>query len=152
TRCEHALSALATGVPIRRAWARYHVARCPHCAAAQRKLESAVEALSGVPPLTAAERRLWTAAISEDVPALLTKARGRRAAIVAFAFTVAVAVPATWWTLWRPGLETAPGVAPPSISQNVAKTEPLPGMEALRRDALALAGELEELRRRAELL
>jgi RecB family exonuclease len=151
-RCENAVFALATGGLLRRAWARYHAARCPRCAAAQRKLASIAKALADVPPLTAEERRVWTAAIGDGRPAVVVARRLRPAALVAFALTLVMAIPAAWWMLRRQEKEAPPLAAPPAAPAIVADTQPLVDLESLRRDVLALSDELDELQHRAELL
>ena len=62
-KCDNVLSSLATGGAVARWRARRHVARCLGCAEAQTRLREITRELADAPPLTAAQRALWTAAI-----------------------------------------------------------------------------------------
>ena len=63
--CDRVLSSLATGGVLARWRARRHVARCQRCAEVQIQLREISRALAEAPPLTAAQRALWTAAGSD---------------------------------------------------------------------------------------
>ena len=64
-KCDRVLSSLATGGVLARWRARRHVARCRRCAEVQIQLREIARALAEAPPLTAAQRALWTAAGSD---------------------------------------------------------------------------------------
>ena len=61
-KCDRVLSSLATGGVVTRWRARRHIARCLECAEAQIRLREITRELAEAPPLTAAQRALWTAA------------------------------------------------------------------------------------------
>ena len=72
-KCDRVLSSLATGSAVARWLARRHVARCLRCAEVQIQLQEITRELADAPPLTAAQRALWTAASTEP-----TASRARR--------------------------------------------------------------------------
>lgn len=149
--CEKVMAALVAGGLIRRFWALRHAGRCPHCARARDELKPIAETLREVPPLTAAERRLWAAVAGDDrtrEPArawwLLPAVAGTLAALLLAA--------AGAWRMFRP---VDRGVDPPPVAQGEPRAgtpKRLPEVENLRGNVLALASELDELKRRAELL
>ncbi len=65
-KCDRVLSLIATGGAVARWRARRHVARCHRCAEAQIQLQAIARELAEAPPLTAAQRALWTAASTES--------------------------------------------------------------------------------------
>lgn len=150
--CAQFAADLAAGGPVRRWRARRHAARCPRCASVRDGLRRVVRALAEAPPLTAAERRLWTAVADGEGRA--EPARESRFFRPALAGALAVAVVGVfggWWAS-RP-VERRSG--PPAVTRvdplrSVAG--PLPDVEALRPGLVALARDLDDLRRRADLL
>jgi len=150
-RCEEVVAALATGGVIRRWRARRHAARCPRCAAVRDELRQIAEALAEVPPLTAAQRRLWAAAAGDEITAEPTRAwRFRPALAGALAAVVLVAVGA-WWALRPVDLRKGPP-AIAEVEPSAVQQEALQDVEGLRGEVVALAQELDDLRRRADLL
>ncbi len=151
TRCEEVVAALATGGAIRRWRARRHTARCPRCAAARDELRQVAEALGEVPPLTAAQRRLWSTAAGSEIAMGPSRASWFRPALGgALAALVLVAVGA-WWA-FRP-VDLRKG--PPAIAEvepSAVQQEALRDVEGLRGEVVALGQELEDLRHRADLL
>jgi hypothetical protein len=114
-------------------------------------LRQIAEALTDVPPLTAAQRRLWVAAAADVITAEPPRASWLRPALAgAFAATVIAAV-GVWWAFrplgHRPGLPPVVRVAPPA-----ARDETVRDVEGLRGSVVALAQELDDLRSRADLL
>jgi hypothetical protein len=151
TRCEKVVAAMATGGPFRRWRAMRHAARCPHCAAARDKLRQVALALADVPPLTDAQRRLWAAAAVTEFTAEPARAWWLRPAMAGAFATVILIAAGVWWASrpWKlrpapPGIASVP---PPTVNE-----ETLPEVDVLRGDVVALARELDELLRRAELL
>ncbi len=151
TRCEEVVAELATGGPISRWRARRHAAHCPRCAAAQDELRQLAEALADVPPLTAAQRRLWVATAGGDATAGTSRSWWFRPALAGA--LAAVFLGAVWaWLAFRP-VNHRPG--PPAVADldpPAVREETLRDVEGLRGDVVALAQELDVLRRRADLL
>jgi hypothetical protein len=150
-RCGQVVAALATGGPIRRWRALWHAARCPRCAAARDELRQIVEALADVPPLTAAPRRLWGAAAADEFTPEPSPAWWLRPAMAgALAATIFVAV-GVWWASRPRDLPLGPpDIA--SVDPSAVQEKTLRDVESLRGDVVALARELDDLRRRADLL
>lgn len=150
-RCKESVAAMATGGPFRRWRAMRHAARCLRCAAVQDELRQVAEALAEVAPLTAAQRRLWAAAGRDEFTAEPARAwRYQPVLAGALAALILVGVGA-WWVSRLPSLRPgAPDIA--SVLPSAAKQETLREVDALRGDVVALAQELDGLRRRAELL
>jgi hypothetical protein len=147
--CDEIVAALTTGGPIHRWRARRHAARCPRCAAMQDALAQVAEALAEAPALTAAERALWSAAAEREQsekPAWVIPLRPALAGALAAGILGVVCV---WWAVHTP--QKAPS------QPNVAVVERPPTQEttdvkSLRGEAVALAQELDQLSRRADLL
>jgi hypothetical protein len=151
TRCEEVVAALATGGAIRRWRARRHAARCPQCGAARDELRRVAEALADVPPLTAAQRRLWAAAAGDEIGAEPSRARWFRPALVgALAALVLVAVGA-WWAFRPVDFRQGPP-AVTDVDSSAFRQEALRDVEGMRGGIAVLAQELDDLRRRADLL
>jgi hypothetical protein len=153
TRCEETVTALATGGPIRRWRARWHAARCPRCAAAWDELRQLASALADTPPLAVAERRLWVAAAEDEdeVSSGPSRAWWSRPALAGALSAVVLGAVGVWWSC-RP-VDHRPG--PPALADvelPAVREQTLRDVEGLRGDVVALAHELDDLRRRAELL
>ena len=65
--CDQVLSSLVNGSALARWRARRHVARCVQCTQTQIQLQKIARELTDAPPLTPAQRALWTAAGTEPV-------------------------------------------------------------------------------------
>ena len=150
TRCEKAVEALAAGGTLLPWKALRHASRCPSCAAARDDFRRIAKALSKVSPLSAAQRRLWTSAVTEPNAELSAAWRFRHALAGAFAALVVVSAGA-WWSTRPHDLPVGlPGIATVEPSANSERS--LPEVEGLRGEVLALSRELDILRRRADLL
>ena len=151
TRCEEEVAALVTGGPVRRWRARRHAAHCPRCAAARHELRRVAEALAAVAPLTAVQRRLWLAAAGDEIPAGSSWAWWSRPALAGVVTAVVVGAVGVWWAFRpadrRQGPPAVAGVNPPAVGR-----ETLRDVKGLRGGVVALARELDDLRRRADLL
>jgi hypothetical protein len=154
-RCDRVLSSLATGGAIARWRARRHVARCPRCAEAQSQLREIARELAETPPLTAAQRALWTAAGTEPRSSRPWRVRAFAAGLAAAATVVA----AFGLKYWGPQLGDGGNQ---TIALRVAPQPPVPSaVEPSERGKLAsemlakvdrLDHELAELRREGDLL
>ncbi len=154
-KCDRVLSSLATGNAVARWRAQRHVARCLRCAEAQIQLQEIARELAEVPPLTAAQRALWTAAGTEPTAARPWQSWVNRAALVA----AAVLIVAIGLKLWgpRPGgrrvepmiAKAAPRPPAPSLIQPSKHGELVNEMLA---KVDRLDQELAELRREGDLL
>ena len=152
TRCEEVVAALATGGPIRRWRARRHAARCPRCAAAREELRQVALTLADVPPLTARPA------------SALDRGRRWRDHRGAVADVVVSAGPGRGVGRGGPWSPSGPGGRPvrwiadrarrPSrrSSPPAVRKETLRDVEGLRGGVVALSRELDDLRRRADLL
>jgi hypothetical protein len=156
--CAHVPTALATGGILSRWRARRHAARCPRCASAAADLVRIADALAAVEPLTPVQRALWTSAAVEDVhDAAPIVSRWLRPALAGglLAGLLAVVV-----VIMRPGFRGHPEAQPrPPVpapgAAEFTRLDPAPALERLdtmRGSLDALAGELADLRRRADLL
>jgi hypothetical protein len=150
-RCEEIMAALATGGAIRRWRALRHAARCPRCAAARDDLKKVALVLANVPPLTAAQRRLWVAAAGNEITAEPSRTWWFRPVLAGALAASVIGAIGIWWTLRPVDLrQRPPAVAdlePAAVGQ-----EAIRDVEGLRGGVLALAQELDDLRRRADLL
>ena len=154
-KCEKVLSSLASGGAFARWKARRHAARCPQCTRENRLLADITGELASAPPLTSAQRALWTAASTEAVVS-----RNRPTWVYPVGLAAAtVLMGAIGLELWSPQLG---GVADqPTVVQFVPEppekisTQP-PERAQLANEMLAkvdrLDHELTELRRQADLL
>ncbi len=145
------MAALATGGVIRRWRARRHAARCPRCAAARDELRRVAEALADVPPLTDSQRLRWVVAAWDETAEEPPRVWWFRPALAgALAAVVLIAVEA-WW-VFRP-VDLRKG--PPSVvdvDPSAVRDGALHNVDGLRGAVVALAQELDDLRRRADLL
>ncbi len=154
-KCDRVLSSLATGSAVARWRARRHVARCIRCAEAHIRLREITRELAEAPPLTAAQRALWTAAGTEPTASRPSRVWVYRAALVA----ATVLLGAIGLKLWGPQLA---GGAPRASIVKVAPrpTAPVPVQPSehgkLANEMLAkvdqLDRELADLRREGDLL
>ena len=154
-KCDRVLSSLATGSAVARWRAQRHVARCLRCAEAQIQLREITRELAEAPPLTAAQRALWTAAGTEPTASRPWRVWVYRAGLVA----AAVLLGAIGLKLWGP--QPGGGGAGPNIVK-VAPQPPAPSpVQPSERGKLAnemlakvdrLDHELAELRREGDLL
>jgi hypothetical protein len=150
-KCDKVLSALATRRFFSRWRARRHASRCPRCAAVIIDLDNLVSELSAVPALTSAERQRWLRACN-DVP-MVTRfwPRLTRPALAAAVFA-GVVVSVGIWLKSRPVyLKTSPTVVT-VVDAKVARASSLREVEEIRTGVVALIGELDQLRREADLL
>jgi hypothetical protein len=154
-KCENVLSSLASGGAFARWKARRHSARCPRCDRERRLLENITGELAAAPPLTAAQRALWTAAGTEAIAS-----RPRWAWVYPAGLAAAtVLLGAIGLKLWSPQLGGV--VDQPTVVRFVPEppekisTQP-PEHAQLANEMLAkvdrLDHELTELRRQADLL
>jgi hypothetical protein len=150
TPCETVVAALATGGPIRRWRALRHAARCPQCAAARDELRQVAEALVGVPLLTPAQRRLWVAAAEAEIT-VSTRTWLFRPVLVGALAAVVLGAAGIWWASHPRDLRPRPSDIA-AVDPSAIKGETLRDVEVLRGDVVALARELDDLRRRADLL
>jgi len=151
TRCEQVVAALATGGAIRRWRARRHAARCPRCTAARDELRRVAEALAEVPRLTAAQRWLWAAAAGDEITVGPTPALWFRPALAGSLAALVVVAVGAWWAFRPVDLRQGPP-AIADVDPSAVRQETLRDVEGLRGEVVALAQELEDLRRRADLL
>ena len=149
-RCDRVPSALATGGVFLRLRARWHASRCPRCSEACSLLRRVAEDLSSAPPLTPAQRALWTSAAVDGRPVPVRWPIRTALAAVAASAALAVAIVA---------IRTPPRPAPPALPPLVADARPrvVPvaapsGLDGLRADVESLGRELALLRRQAALL
>jgi hypothetical protein len=154
-KCEKVLSSLASGGAFARWKARRHAARCPQCAREHRLLADITGELASAPPLTAAQRALWTAASTEPVVS-----RNRPAWVYPVGLAAAtVLLGAIGWKLWllRP-VGGGHGLSVVQFAPESPETSPVQPPERARLvdEMLAkvdrLDHELAELRREADLL
>jgi len=114
-------------------------------------LRKVAETLAEVPPLTTAQRRLWATAASDQIAAGPSREYWfRPVAAIALAALVLVAVGA-WWALRPVDLRKGPP-AVAELEPSAVRREALRDVEGLRGGVVALAQELEDLHRRADLL
>jgi hypothetical protein len=154
-KCDQVLSSLATGNAITRWRVQRHLARCPRCTETQIQLQEITRELADAPPLTAAQRALWTAASTEPTASRPWRVWVYRAGLVA----TAVLLGAIGLKLWgpQPGGEGGPS----NIVKNVLKPPAPVLFQQSERAKLAnlmlakvdrLDHELAELRREGDLL
>ncbi len=145
-RCDDVPRLLTTAGPIGRWRARRHAEHCPRCAA----FRSIVRELSDIPPLTDSHRALWARAADEAVTVKLARPRLVRPALVGLA-AAAVGLLALR-VAWGPVPPVPVKVAPGGGEKSDLASATIRGLDAMK-DALdSLSGELDDLRRRAELL
>jgi hypothetical protein len=160
-RCDHAVNLLATGGVLGRWLARRHAARCTSCAAEAARLRRIACELSIVEPLSAAQRALWTSISTEPRPSVARLPRYRPALLaggVAAAVVLALGIGATI-VARRPSPKPGP---PPAVADpSLVRTPDIPRpaspaaireLDDLKTNFQALAQDLAQLRRRAELL
>lgn len=150
-RCEEVMAALAAGRVIRRWRARRHAARCPRCTAARDELRQIARTLADDPPLTAAQRRIWVVAAGEEIAAGPSRAWWLRPALAGALAAVVLGAIGGWWTLRPVDLRQGPPIVA-DVKPSAVEAETVHDVEGLRGDVLALARELDDLRRRADLL
>jgi hypothetical protein len=158
-KCDRVLSSMATGGVVARWRARRHVARCHKCALAQIQLREITRELAEAPPLTAAQRALWTAAGTEPTASRPWPVWVHRVGLAA----AAVLLGAIVLKLWGPQLgggkdgSSVVQVAPQPLPLPPAPN-PVPSSERGRLASEMLAKvdrldhDLAELRREADLL
>jgi hypothetical protein len=146
-KCDDVAAALTTGGWLRRLRARRHATGCPRCAALCDDLRQITRTLADVPPLTDAHRRLW-AAVAVEPPRRRILRPVPIAAALGFGFLVLTAL-GLWWT-WQPKVVKFQVV--PVARADDRKPETLRAVEGLRGDVVLLGRELDDLRRRADLL
>ncbi len=118
-KCDRVPSSLATGNVVARWRARRHVARCLRCAEAQTQLREITRVLAQAPPLTAAQRALWTAAGTEFAASRPRRMWAYRAGLAA----AAVLLAAIGLKIWGP--QPGGGGARPQVVK-VAPQPPVP--------------------------
>lgn len=150
-RCEEVVAALTTGGPIRRRRALRHAARCPRCAAARDELRQVAEALADVPSLTVAQCRLWVAAAGDETAAEPSRAWWFRPALTGALATVVLGAVGVWWASRPVDLRLGPPTVA-AVDITAVREETHRDVEGLRGGVVALARELDDLRRRADLL
>jgi hypothetical protein len=155
-KCEKVLSSMASGGAFARWQARRHAARCPQCAREHRLLvDLAGELASAPPPLTAAQRALWTAASTEAIAS-----RPRRTWVypvgLAAATVILGAIGLELWSLQLGGVADQPTVVQfvpePSETSSAQPPEHARLVDEMLAKVDRLDHELAELRREAELL
>jgi hypothetical protein len=150
-RCEEFAAALRTGGPIARFRARRHAGCCPRCASVRDDLDRIADSLAEVAPLTAYERRIWAAGAGDELAPEPSRTRWLRPALAGVLAATFLAAAWTWWATrpidWGARLPPVVDVNPPA-----GTPESLAGVEGLRGSVVALAAELDDLGRRAELL
>jgi hypothetical protein len=153
-KCKYVPSALATGGLIARWRARRHVARCPACAEVQIQIQDITRALAEIPPLTSAQRVLWTAAGTEPIPARDLPGWVVPAGLMA----ATVLIVALGFKLWGPqfgGGQAGPiaqGSQPPKPPPQAQPSPPGKLMNDMLAKVDRLDRELAEVRREADLL
>jgi hypothetical protein len=152
-KCERALALLSTSSSLGRWRARRHVARCPHCTREKAALERIETLLAAAPPLSLAQRALWTSAATEYRP--VRPRRVRKATMAAAALVLAIGMAGLIARLWRPR-PTIERPAPQVVRVPTTGTRAAPDMirelDGVSASLRALSRELAELSRRAELL
>ncbi len=151
TRCEQVVAALATGGAIRRWRALRHAARCPRCAAARDELTQIAETLGEAPPLTVAQRRLWVAVAGDVIAAMPSRANWFRPALAGLLAAVVLVAVGAWWAFRPVDLPNGPPVIA-EVEPSDVRQEAVQDVVGLRGEVVALAQELDDLRRRADLL
>jgi hypothetical protein len=151
-RCEDALALLATGSALGRWRARQHAARCPSCARERARLSRIAELLAAAPPLSPAERALWTSAATGSRPFW---ARRVRISAVAAALLLSIGLAGVALRSWqrRPTIQQPfpPHVKATNPSRQ-ASPEVVRELDGLTAKLQALSRELAGLGRKAELL
>ena len=123
----------------------------PALALTREELRQVAAALADVPPLTAAQRRLWVAVAGDEVPAEPTPPWRFRPALAGALAAAVMGVIVVWWALRPVDLRQGPPVVA-DVDASAVKQEALRDVEGLRGSVVGLAQELDDLRRRAELL
>jgi hypothetical protein len=153
--CERVLSSLATGGPVTRWLAQRHANRCPVCARAQILLQNLTRELAAAPPLTAAQRALWTAA-SAEARASRARAVWVYPAGLAAATVLLSVIGMRLWQTQRGGTEHELPVVQfnpkPARTNLVEPTERSKLADEMLAKVDRLDHELAELRREADLL
>jgi hypothetical protein len=154
-KCDRVLSSLATGGAVTRWRARRHLAHCLRCAEAQIRLQEITRELAKAPPLTAAQRALWTAASTEPTAPQPWRV-WLYCAGVAIAAVLLVAIGLRLWGPQPGGRGTRPSLV--KVTPEPPAPSPVPPSERgkLADEMLAkvdrLDHELAELRREGDLI
>jgi hypothetical protein len=158
-RCERTVTLLATGGVLGRWLARRHADHCPNCAAEAARLRRIARELSVVEPLSAAQRALWTSVSSEPRPSPAWPTRYRRVLLAGSTAAVLIAGVVAMIVARRPS--PGPGRPLPSPEPSIARLGDVPRpaspatireIDDLKTKFQALARDVAQLRRRAELL
>jgi hypothetical protein len=153
--CDRFLPFLTTGGPFRRWRATRHAARCPQCAEAQARIQKVTAELATAPPLTAAQRALWTSASVTDEGSASVRPRASTlwiyvgASVVAAILVGVVAARSLWPRSDRRIRQ--PDIIAPSPSLNPQRNDSQI-LTALRADLDDLERDLADLRRQVDLI
>ena len=156
-KCDRAIEVLATGTAVGRWMARRHAERCSRCAAEAARIARLAHVLAAVEPITPAQRALWTSASTEPRRGEGRTPWSRRIRLAATAAVFVLCAVLTF-VAFRPSPLKTPIHSPVALTVNAGKAagpvspELDQELDSLSSGLHALAQELVQLSRRAELL
>src|SRR5262249_39614822 len=110
-----------------------------------------VEALAVVPPLTAAERQLWIGAADAGDQGAASRRLWLRPGLIGATAAAFLSAVGAWWVFRPPAHRTGPP-AIADVHRPAGSAQAIGDVQELREGVIALGQELDDLRRRAELL